>query len=74
MFNSKRELVDDVSSTVDNITITWTTHEPTASTAMTVADGSSPTVVETGVFMASVVAEIAKIKVDIAAILAAQNA
>ena len=74
MFNAKRELVDDVSSTVDNITVTWSTHEPTASTAVTIADGSSPSAAETGVFMASVVAEIAKIKVDIAAILTAMNA
>ncbi len=53
------------------ITITWTTHEPTASTAMTVADGSSPTVVESGEFMANMAAQLTNVVADIAAIKSA---
>ena len=57
------------------IAITFTTHEPTATTGQTIADGSSPTVAETGEFMANVeqfntnvVADIAAIKAQLAAL------
>jgi hypothetical protein len=40
-------------STSGAVVITWTTNEPTASTAMTVADGTAVTSTEVGVFMAS---------------------
>jgi phosphatidylethanolamine-binding protein (PEBP) family uncharacterized protein len=49
MFNSDRELIDDMTSTkaVAEV-ITWTTNEPTASYAVTIADGDAVTSTETG--------------------------
>jgi hypothetical protein len=49
MFNSKDELIDDMTSTAATAAvITWTTNEPTASYAYTIADGDAVTSTETG--------------------------
>jgi len=53
------------------IAVTFSTHEPTATTALTVADGSSPTVVESGQFIANVEAQLVNVVADIAALKAA---
>ena len=74
-YNAKDELLDDVAAaTVAALTITWTTGTPTASTAMTVADGAAVTSTETGVFMISTNAQVAALIVDVAAIRTAVNA
>jgi hypothetical protein len=46
-------------------TITWTTNDPTASTAATVADGSAVTSAETGVLFKSMEAQITAMRTDI---------
>ena len=75
MFNSKRELVDDITTTANSgLTITWTTHEPTATTGMTIADGSSPSVAESGQFMQNITTIVNQLVVDVATIKAAINA
>ena len=75
MFNSKRELYDDITTTATaGLTVTFTTNTPTATTAQTIADGSSPTVVETGIFMQNITAIVNQLVVDIATIKAAINA
>ena len=50
-FNNDRELEADC---VGPLVITWTANEPTAALAQTIADGSSPTVAETGQFMQNI--------------------
>ena len=62
------------SKTSEGITITWTTNEPTASTAMTIADGSAVTSTENGVFIASQQALNAKIIADLETLRAKMNA
>ena len=44
MKNEQREYITDVTG----LTITWTSNEPTASTAMKIADGSALTSTESG--------------------------
>jgi hypothetical protein len=69
MFNSKRELVADISTTAATAqVITWTTHEPTASYAVTVADGTAPTSTELGIIVATQNAQITAMLLEIAAI------
>ena len=73
-FNSKRELADDVAAaTVKALAITWTTNDPTASTAMTIADGSAVTSTEVGVFIKSANAQIAAIIADVLALRTSVN-
>jgi hypothetical protein len=43
-----KTFTDLPSETATDLTIIWTANEPTASTTATIADGSSPTVAETG--------------------------
>jgi hypothetical protein len=50
--------------------ITWTTHEPTASYAVTVADGSAPTSTELGILTATQNAQITALVADVAALKA----
>jgi len=62
MFNSDRELIDDMTSTAATAeVITWTTNEPTASYAVTIADGAAVTSVETGQIIATHNAQITAI-------------
>jgi hypothetical protein len=42
------ESIPGIADTQSALTIIWTTNEPTASTTMTIADGSNPTATETG--------------------------
>jgi hypothetical protein len=56
------------------VTITWTSNEPTASTAQTIANGSSPSVAETGQFIANQVALNAKLIADIESLRSKMNA
>jgi hypothetical protein len=59
MFNSKRELVDDMSATAATAqVITWTSNEPTVSYAYTVAQGDIITSTETGICIATMNAQI----------------
>lgn len=75
MLNSKRELVDDITTTATaGLTLTYTTNTPTATTAQTIADGSSPTVVESGEFYQNITAIVNQLVVDVATIKAAVNA
>jgi hypothetical protein len=57
--------VADTTVTADGLTVTWTSNEPTASTTQTIADGSSPSVAETGQAIANLVAEVNKLKDDV---------
>ena len=52
------------------IAVTWTTGEPTASTAVTVADGATVTSTETGVWIASMAVQLSALVADVAAIKA----
>ncbi len=54
-----------------SLTITWTTHEPTASTAQTIADGSSITAAETAQAIANLNAQVEKLKTTINEIISA---
>lgn len=40
--------IPEIADSQTNLTITWTSNEPTAGTTQTIANGSSPTVAETG--------------------------
>jgi hypothetical protein len=61
--------------TAVGITITWTTNEPTASTAMTIADGNAIlTTTELGIFIASQNALNAKLIADIETLRSKMNA
>jgi len=72
--NDKFEVTADVgAATAKALTITWTTNDPTASTAATVADGDAVASTETGVILKSMNAQIAAILVDIAAIRTSIN-
>ncbi len=55
------------------VTITWTANEPTAGATQTIADGDTPTVAETGQYIANNEAQIALILADIADIRAQMN-
>lgn len=73
--NSKRELVDDITTTAtSSLTLTYTTNTPTATTAYTIADGSSPTVVESGELYQGIVTILNQLVVDVATIKTAINA
>ncbi len=56
------------------VDVTWSSNEPTASTAMTVADGTAVTSTETGVFIASQVALNTKLIADLETLRAKMNA
>lgn len=49
------------------ITITWTSNEPTASTAQTIADGSAPTSTELGQSVKNIVAQLNQLRTDLIA-------
>ena len=69
MFNSKLELADDVAvATVSAEVITWTTHEPTASYAYTIADGTAPTSTEVGITLKTHNTQITALIADVLAI------
>lgn len=53
-------------ATSEDIDITWTSNEPTPAIIQTIADGSSPTVVETGQYIANMAAQLKKLLVDVA--------
>lgn len=55
------------------LVITWTADEPTASSAQTIADGDTPTVAETGQFIANQVLVNDALIADIAALRAVVN-
>jgi len=57
--------VTDATVTADPITITWSTNEPTASTAQTIADGDSPSVLETGQAIQNIVTQINQLAADV---------
>jgi hypothetical protein len=57
--------VTDAAVTASDITITWTTNEPTSSTEQTIANGNSPTAAETGQAIANIVAQINKLQDDV---------
>ena len=59
-------------ATVTALTITWTTNDPTVSTAATVADGDAVASTETGVILKTTNAQVAALIVDLAAVRAAQ--
>lgn len=66
MFNSKDELIDDMTSTAaTGVTITWTANEPTAAATQTIADGDTPTVAELGQYVANNEAQIALIVAEL---------
>ncbi len=69
--NVRFNTADDATGT--GVTITWTANEPTASTTQTIADGDTPTVAETGQYIANNEAQIALILADIASIREALN-
>jgi hypothetical protein len=74
-FNAQGELMDDVAAaTTPDFTITWTTNAPSASTAATVANGSAVTSAEVGAILFNHNAQIAALKVDMAAIRTVVNA
>jgi hypothetical protein len=74
MKNSSLEELDDVTMTASSgLTITWTTHDPTASTALTIADGSAPSDVENGVAIKSIVTILNQLVADVATLAAAIN-
>ena len=60
-------------ATVDNVAITWTANEPTASATQTIADGDVPTVAELGQYVKNNQAQVDAIIADIASIRAAMN-
>lgn len=53
-------------ATSEDIDITWTSNEPTAAITQTIADGASPTVAETGQYIANMAAQLAKLLADVA--------
>jgi hypothetical protein len=57
MKNEQREYITDVTG----LTITWTSNEPTASTAQTIANGSAVTSTETGQAIANLNARLAAV-------------
>ena len=59
------------STTAVDLTSTFTTNPPTASTAVTVADGSSITSTETATFLVSLQTQVDALVVDLAATNAA---
>jgi len=72
MFNSKRELIDDMTATASTaMVITWTSNEPTVSYAYTVAQGDIITSTETGICVATFNAQITAMQLQIAEINAA---
>lgn len=74
MFNSKLEIADDVAAaTVSAATITWTTNEPTASYAYTIADGDAPTSTELGQAVATLDAQVTALIADVLALRTSQN-
>lgn len=58
-------------TTAAAVTLTYTTNTPTATTAYTIADGSSPTVVESGEVFQGVVTMLNKLITDMVAMKAA---
>jgi len=64
---------DAAAATVKAFTITWTTKNPTASTALTIADGSSPASAEIGIALKSMNAQITALIADVLAIRTAIN-
>jgi len=74
MFNSKLELADDVAAaTVSAEVITWTTNEPTASYAYTIADGEAPTSTELGIALKTHNTQITALIADVLAIRTSIN-
>ena len=61
-------------ATVTALTITWTTNDPTASTAATVADGDAVASTESGVLFKTMNAQIAALTADVLAIRNQLNA
>jgi hypothetical protein len=74
MKNEQREYITDVTQTSSAVTITWTTHEPTASTLQTIADGTAATSVELAQAVQNINTQMAAVVVDLAAIIAKINA
>jgi hypothetical protein len=74
MKNEKNEYITDVTQTSAALTITWTTHEPTASTTITIADGDAVTSVETGQALHDLNTQTNALVVDVAAVIAKINA
>ena len=70
--NTRLEKADAL--TLDELVVTWTANEPTASATQTIADGDVPTVAELGQSVANLVANIAQIKVDLAELRSILNA
>lgn len=53
-------------ATSEDVVITWSANEPTAAVTQTIADGASPTVVETGQYIANMAAQLKKLLADVA--------
>ena len=73
MFNSKRELADDVAVTGAALVVTWTSNEPTAGTANTIADGSGISDAEMAQTFANIIAQMNKNTVDIGVLKTSVN-
>jgi hypothetical protein len=73
MKNEQREYITDLTGTSSAQTITWTTNEPTASTLMTIADGSAPTSTEIGQYIANNDAQMTLVTAELAALRTAIN-
>jgi len=70
--NTRLEKADDQTSTA-GYTITWSANEPTAGTSATIADGSSPTVAETGQAIQDITTILNQLQVDVAALYSVMN-
>ena len=68
MLNSKLEEIADISQTSADLTLTISTNSPSATTTLTIADGSSVTGTEISTAILALQTQIDAIVVDIAAI------
>ena len=73
-------VADATSSTPSPLVVTWSSNEPTASLTQTIANGTIPTVAELGQYAANnqavvdtLVADLAALEADVAALRSAQN-
>jgi hypothetical protein len=73
--NGKNEVVADVATATITgpLVITWTSNEPTAGVAQTIANGTIPTVAELGQYAANSVAIINQLVVDVGLLQTAQQ-
>ena len=65
--NDEFEITDKIdTATTVPLVITWTADEPTVANTQTIADGDTPTVAETGQYIANSNAQITQLIADLA--------